>query len=388
MKASLVNKVIVIPLHMPLGYPCDYIEQTAKILSKKNSVIFFNYNCPYPWKKLFIRKNLVALYDSFADISKFKKYTYFKAPSILPFSKFKVIIEINKKIGFWILSAFLWFMKSKVIIWQFYAVITKKIFNNQMFVYDCIDYINLTDETNSFFYKEKRLFRASDLVNFNSKALFKKKVEVNPILTKKSIITVCGCNNKLFNVEIKEIPKEFVNISQKKVVFIGVFNFRLDIELLRYIVNNNRGLKFILIGPIRKNVPKKFKEIIKEKNVLYLGEKEKNELPFYLNNCDLGIIPYDIKSDFVRYSNPMKAYEYLASGLPVVSTKILALEDYPKDIVYTTDNKEEFNQTIKRLINDWDEKKIAVAKNIAEKNSWENKIYLIEKFIIKNEKTN
>ena len=59
-------------------------------------------------------------------------------------------------------------------------------------------------------------------------------------------------------------------------------------------------------------------------------KKRKNELPQYLKNCDLGIIPYETKHEFAKYSNPMKAYEYLASGLPVVSTKILALKDYPK----------------------------------------------------------
>ncbi len=385
---KLENLTIIIPLHLLLKYPCDYIDQTAEILAKKNTVILFDYYFPYSWKNLLKLKNLKKFFNSFSDILKFKKIVYFRAPAILPFSKLKIIIKLNKKLGFWILSIFLWIFKKKVIVWQFYPLITKKILKNQFYLYDCIDYINLKDQTKGFFYEEKKLMKISDLVSFNSKGLFEEKLKTNPILEQKSITTVCGCNNNLFKSKIKKIPKELVNIPQKKIIFMGIFDYRMDVKFLHYVVKNNRDLKFIFIGPTGENLRKEFYKIIKEKNVLYLGEKRKNELPPYLINSDLGIIPYDIKSEFVKYSNPMKAYEYLASGIPVVSTDILALEDYPKDIIYTTDNKEEFSQAIRRLMDDWNDEKITIAKNIAEKNSWKNKIALIEKFIIKNEKTN
>jgi len=382
---ELENLIIIIPLHLPLGYPCDYIDQTAKILAQKNTVILFDYYFPYSWKNLLKLKNLKKFFNSFSDILKSKKIIYFRVPAILPFSKLGIIINLNKELGFFVLSIFLWLLKRKTIIWQFYPLITKKIFKKQFFIYDCIDYINLKDQSKKFFYEEKTVFVISDLSIFNSKGLFEEKLKTNPILAQKSITTVCGCDNKLFDVQIEKIPKEFINIPQKKIVFMGVFNFRVDVNLLHYVVANNKSLKFIFIGPIRENVAKKFNEIIKEKNVLYLGEKRKNKLISYLKHSNLGIIPYDTKGEFVKYSNPMKAYEYLASGLPVVSTNILALKDYPKDIVYTTDNKKEFSQTIKRLMNNWNNK---VAKNIARENSWKNKIVLIEKIIIKNEKTN
>jgi glycosyltransferase involved in cell wall biosynthesis len=384
---KLGNLTIIIPLHLPLDYPCDYIDQTAKILAKKNTVILFDYFFPYSWKNLLDFNNLKKLFYSFSDILKSKNKVYFRAPAILSFSKLEIIISLNKKLGFFVLAIFLWLLKRKVIIWQFYPLLLKKLFKDQTFIYDCIDNINIKDHTKDVFLKEKRLFKISDLVTFNSKDLFKNKLKTNPILKNKSIIAVCGCNNILFKFKIKKIPKELINIPQKKVVFMGIFDYRVDVKLLSYIVSNNKNLRFIFIGQIRKNIKKKFYQIIKEKNVLYLGEKRKNELPSYLKNSDLGIIPYDTKSEFVRYSNPMKAYEYLASGLPVVSTNILALKDYPKDIVYTTDNKEEFSLAIKRLIDKRNEEKITIAKNIAKKNSWENKISLVEKFIIKNEKT-
>lgn len=378
--------IIIIPLHVPLGYPCDYIDQTAKILSENNFIIFLDYHYPYPWKSLLNLNNLKTLTNSFIDISQSKKNIYFRAPSLLPFSKLKSIWNLNKKFGFFILSVFLWILKKKVIIWQFYPLFFKKF--DHIFVYDCVDNLNIIDHSKEIYYKEKKLFNISDAVFFNSRGLFEKKSKANSILKKKSIVTVCGCNTKLFHYITNKIPKEFINILQKKIVFMGVFDYRVDVKLLDYIVIHNKNLKFIFIGQIDEKIEKEFFKIIKEKNVLYLGKKEKNELPQYLKNCDLGIIPYDTRREFAKYSNPMKAYEYLACGVPVVSTKILALEDYPKDIVYTTDNKKEFSQAIRRLMSDWNNEKITIAKNIAEKNSWKNKIKIIEKFINKNEKTN
>lgn len=382
MKKGLEGAIIIIPLHIDLRYPCDYVDQTAKILAKKNSVIFFDYYCPYSWKNLLKFDNLKRLFYSFYEISRFKKTVYFRAPAIFPFSRLKIIISLNKKLGFLILSLFVFLFKKKVVVWQFYPLITKKMFKKQLFIYDCVDYINRQDQTKAFFYPEKKLFKTSDLIVFNSKGLFKKKLGTNRILIKKSVITVCGCNPRLFEFKTNNVPQEFVNIFQKKVVFMGIFDHRTDVKLLSYVVANNANLSFIFIGPIRKNVEKKFFPIIKEKNVFYLGERKKTELAPYLINSDLGIIPYNSEDEFIKYSNPMKAYEYLAAGLPVVSTKILALEDFRKDVVYTTNDQKDFAQAIKRLIYGWNDKKLTFAKNIAKKNSWENKISFVEESVI------
>ena len=78
----------------------------------------------------------------------------------------------------------------------------------------------------------------------------------------------------------------------------------------------------------------------------------------------------------------MKAYEYLASGIPVLSTEIEALKKYPKDIVYTTDNYGDFNRILKSMLKNWTIQKKMIAQKIAKKNSWENKVAKIEEFII------
>jgi len=377
------NSIVIIPLHLPLKYPCDYIDQTAKVLSLNNSVVLFDYFRPYSWKEISNFVILKSFFISCIDILRSKRIVYFRPPSILPFMRLKRVRELNEKLGYFFLSFILWLFNKYVILWQFSTLIKSKTFKKQFFIYDCIDYINSADTTKKYLFKEREIFKISDLVSFNSEELFNNKIMTNPILIGKSVVTVCGCNCQLFFRKTNKITHDFAKISQKKIVFMGVFDHRVDTKLLKYVVGDNRNKKFIFIGPIRKNVPKSFSKILKEKNVLYLGEKRKNELPDYLKKCDLGIIPYNAKTKLVRYSNPMKAYEYLACGLPIVSTNILALNDLHKDIVYTTDNQIEFSHAIKRTIMDWNTKKSLIAKDIAKKNSWENKILIIKKFIHK-----
>ncbi len=385
---SLKNSTIVIPLHLPLEYPCDYIDQTARILSKNNSVILFDYFHPYSWKQVLTIANLRNLFDSLFGMRRSKKTVYFRAPSVLPFARFKQINALNARLGYFILSLILLIWNKRVIVWQFAPLIKSKLFKKQFFVYDCVDYVNSEDDRKGYLVEEEKLFRTSDLVAFNSAKLFDNKKRSNPITERKSVVTVCGCDYQLFVQRKAKIAPELVDIGQKMVALMGVFDHRLDAKLLAHAVKNNKNKKFILIGPIRKSAPKSLNEIIAAENVLYLGEKRKKELPLYLKKCHLGIIPYDTKNRIVKYANPMKAYEYLACGFPVVSTGILALKDLPKDIVYTTDDRAEFGRAIEKIAVDWNGEKTAFAKKIAKKNSWENKILLIEKAIHKYGKTN
>ena len=51
MKRRLTGYTIVIPLHLSLGYPSDYVDQTALILAKNNVVIFFDFIHPSLWRQ-------------------------------------------------------------------------------------------------------------------------------------------------------------------------------------------------------------------------------------------------------------------------------------------------------------------------------------------------
>jgi hypothetical protein len=93
------NITIVIPLHLPIKYSCDYIDQTAKVLSKKYQVIFYDYYNPISWKNLFKKTQLKKF---FLNLKKLKKnikndIILMNWPAFLPLARFSQITEINKK---------------------------------------------------------------------------------------------------------------------------------------------------------------------------------------------------------------------------------------------------------------------------------------------------
>ena len=61
------------------------------------------------------------------------------------------------------------------------------------------------------------------------------------------------------------------------------------------------------------------------------------ELPGYLQALDAGIIPFRAKDPYVQGINPNKVYQYLASGLPVVTTPVLDLTPRPPHLQFADD---------------------------------------------------
>ncbi len=76
--------------------------------------------------------------------------------------------------------------------------------------------------------------------------------------------------------------------------------------------------QIILIGPVVKIDP----EVLpRHANIHYLGSKTYHELPAYLSGWDVSMIPF-LLNDSTRFISPTKTPEYLAAGIPVVSTAI------------------------------------------------------------------
>ena len=73
-------------------------------------------------------------------------------------------------------------------------------------------------------------------------------------------------------------------------------------------------------------------------NINLIGIRSWQILPAYLRQCDVGVIPY--LPDKARYTNPLKALEYLASGLPVVHAPNPSITDYP--YMYQYDSPADF----------------------------------------------
>ncbi|HTC69842.1 MAG TPA: glycosyltransferase [Acidothermaceae bacterium] len=113
-------------------------------------------------------------------------------------------------------------------------------------------------------------------------------------------------------------------IPSPRLGFVGaVSSFKIDADLLRHMCANNPSWNLIVIGP-REDADSALTELLDAPNVHYLGTKSYAEIPSYMRALDVGLIPARL-TPYAMSMFPMKFFEYLAAGLPVVATELPAL---------------------------------------------------------------
>ncbi len=114
-------------------------------------------------------------------------------------------------------------------------------------------------------------------------------------------------------------PPEYAAIPGPRVVYAGSMEDWFDFDLVREAARSYPSFSFVLIGPEQEAV-KRLSDI---PNVHLLGPKRYEELPSYLRHAHVGIIPNNVwdRPELIHYMNPLKLYQYLACGLPVVASK-------------------------------------------------------------------
>lgn len=139
-------------------------------------------------------------------------------------------------------------------------------------------------------------------------------------------------------------PNEYYNLAGKIAVYAGEIQTWFDLELMKQVAQSNPSVNFIIIGKPKIDIS----EVDKINNLKFLGEKPPQDMLDYMSFADVGIIPF-IKSEFVDAINPVKYYEYLACGLPVVSTYSYEFEKL-KEPIFLAKTPLEFTDMLNRAL--------------------------------------
>jgi glycosyltransferase involved in cell wall biosynthesis len=113
-------------------------------------------------------------------------------------------------------------------------------------------------------------------------------------------------------------PDDQRSIARPRIGFAGVIDERMDMELLAGVADARPDWQFVLLGPVVKIDPA---TIPRRDNVHLLGMKNYQLLPDYMAHWEVGMLPF-AHNAATRFISPTKTPEYLAAGLPVVSTSI------------------------------------------------------------------
>ncbi len=247
-------------------------------------------------------------------------------------------------------------------------------------VYHCADdYAEVSVFPPSFADLEKRLLTSADAVITTAEPLRAKKAPWNV----HTFAVPNGVSFEHFHAarsDATQVPADLLPIPKPIIGFIGGVAEWLDLELIATIAHRRKDWSIVLIGPVLVDV-----SILRdESNVLLLGPRPYPSLPGYLKGMDVTTIPF-LMNELTRNADPIKLYEYLAAGLPVVSTDMPQVRRL-QQVIEIADSVDSFEQALERALSDGSESAIRARVDEARKHSWSNRFGQVESLIAKHSK--
>ena len=235
-------------------------------------------------------------------------------------------------------------------------------------VYDCMDQLSaFKGAPPQLLERERELFSIADVVFTGGRSLYEaKRDQHHSVHAFPSSIDVKHFAKAL--AIDADIPDQ-VEISRPRIGFAGVIDERTDIELLGRIADLKPEWNFVMVGPVVKvsedDIPRR--DIIR-----YLGQRAYDDLPSLLAGWDVAMMPFAL-NESTKYISPTKTPEYLAAGLPVVSTPIAdVIVPYGEmGLVHIASTPEEFVEAIDLALNDDGVERKRIADEFLARNSWD-----------------
>jgi glycosyltransferase involved in cell wall biosynthesis len=114
------------------------------------------------------------------------------------------------------------------------------------------------------------------------------------------------------------VPPELRGLPRPIAVYVGSLEYWFDFAVLAEVARLRPAVSFVVIGPESAGS----RAFPPRENVHFLGSRPYTQIAAYLGHADVGMIPFDVRNHeaLVSRVNPLKLYEYLAVGLPVVAT--------------------------------------------------------------------
>ena len=203
-------------------------------------------------------------------------------------------------------------------------------FGEKMCVYHIVDeysgYGGLTQERRqAVLQREQRLIARADVVFVTSPALLQSKGRYNP----NTHLVPNAVDYEAFSRALEDptLPADLEALPRPRVGYVGAVNDKVDFALLSELARRHRDWSVVVVGPWAVREDANAPVLRQEPNVHFLGKQDVARVPHYIKGLDICLMPYKL-DEWTRSIDPLKLYEYLAAGRPVVSTAIPAAQPF------------------------------------------------------------
>ncbi len=240
----------------------------------------------------------------------------------------------------------------------------------KMVVYHCIDRFTAGQKGRkrlTIQQQEDCLLRSSDCIFVNSKSLFNEFLQRVPrqiSLIPSGVDVVHFQKTDAVHPDLEEIPYPRLGLS-------GTLDTRVDSSLIEKIALSRRDWHIILLGEERPGFRNSVK-LHSYPNIHFMGKKPYKDLPLWLNGLDIFLLPY-VQDERTFFISPLKFYEYLAVGKPIVTVPLPEIIDFQTHCYLANSPASFINAIESALATDTSARRVQ-RRQVALSHSWESRI--------------
>lgn len=257
--------------------------------------------------------------------------------------------------------------------------------NAKLLVYHPYDqFASYPDWTPSQAQCEARLCAVADRIIASSSLIAENLPLQNNASTRISIIPN-GADYKSFAAPVERVPDELVDIPSPRIAYFGNLTKKVDLELLRDLAIARPDWSIVLVGGYPHDdadMAKMKNELQARPNVFLLGAKPHTDVPMFVHSMDVNLLCYRVGEGlWSEACSPLKLYEYLAAGRPVVSADILAVAEH-KDVIATASSAADWETKIAAALNGYGVGSVETRRAVARQNTWGARVEEIESLLL------
>lgn len=278
------------------------------------------------------------------------------SPLAIPFKQHWAIIKgINQGLLSLRIKLFMTRLNFKLpMVWTYHPFVLETItsLNYGPLVYHCVDDLSAIPgiDAVAFNSEEQRLLEKCQLVFVTSEALKEKCLAFNTnTYYFPNVVDIEHFNQAYLP---KAIPIDLANIPRPRIGYIGALSdFKVDFSLIINVAKNRPDWHWVVIGEEREGQHSQLVGQLKlTSNVHFLGHRPYEQLPDYLRGIDVATLP-TLLNEYTRSMFPMKYFEYLAAGVPIVSTPLEFTKTHNDGLLVALDANEFMEAVSKQLAN-------------------------------------
>lgn len=225
-------------------------------------------------------------------------------------------------------------------------------FREKLFVYDCVD------DFPFLVMHHHRMLKEADLIFTTAKGLYQSIFRYR----KEVHLVPNGCDFEFFSQFNHRSPKPRVD-HPAVIGYIGAIAPWVDLELIAAVAETYAQCEIRLVGASLGG-----SQVPKMENITYLGHQLYETLPEQLFQMDVVLIPFK-RNTITRATNPIKLYEYLSQGKPIVSISLPELIPF-KDCLYLAKTSQEFIDLIQEALEENNPYLRQLRIDVARNHSW------------------